>query len=207
MSACLEGSDSALQAAIDSKAAERAVQQLAAGGTHDPGLQLNLLVLLGTLGEAGEATLQSVLDAGGLQQLLARADPQQSEQLQEASVDALCKLAANSGAAKDAAAAGGAIPRLAALLGSGGGGPEVRVRALLCLGMLIGGSPGRQLELAGAPGAVTAVLALMRQQDDADCQQIAGGLFKELASNAEAKGAIAEALKQQQAAEAGAAFV
>lgn len=116
--------------------------------------------------------------AGGLEQLLARADPAQPEQLQEAAVDGLCKLAANHPPAKDAAAAAGAIPRLAALLGVSGSGSvpaEVTVRALLALGMLAGGSPERQLELAGQPGAVAALLRLMRQQDDADMQQIAAG--------------------------------
>ena len=96
-------------------------------------------------------------------------------------MDGLCKLAASHPPAKDAAAAAGAIPRLAALLtssssGSGSSsGPEVQVRALLALGMLAGGSPERQLELAAAPGAVAALLRLMRQQDDADMQQIAAG--------------------------------
>lgn len=181
------------------------------GGVADPGLQLNLMVLLGTLGEASEATAQLVLDAGGLQQLLGRAQPAASEQLQEAAVDAVCKLAANSSAAKDAAAAAGAIPTLAALLSSSGGGDssaEVRVRALLALGMLVGDNPARQVELAAAPGAVMSILCLMRQQDDADAQQIAAGLFKELAANAEAKGALAAALKEQQATDAaGAKFV
>ncbi|PRW59849.1 importin subunit alpha-7 [Chlorella sorokiniana] len=213
ISACLESSDSAIQAAIEARVAERAVSLLE-GGVADGGLQLNLLVLLGTLGEAAEETAQIVLDAGGLEQLLARADPAQPEQLQEAVVDGLCKLAANHPPAKDAAAAAGAIPRLAALLGGSGGGgggsssgAEVQVRALLALGMLAGGSPERQLELAGAQGAVLALLRLMRQQDDADMQQIAAGIFKDLATNADAKDAIAQALKEQQAAEASAKFV
>ena len=34
------------------------------GGIEDSGLQLNLVVLLGTLGEAVEETAQIVLDAG-----------------------------------------------------------------------------------------------------------------------------------------------
>ena len=184
---------------------EQAVKLLE-GGLEDASLQLNLLVLLGTLAEASSDTCQLVLDAGGLEQLLARADPQRGEQMQEAAVDGLCKLAANSTAAKDAAAAAGAIPRLAALLGDGGSG-EVRVRALLCLGMLLGGSSERQLELAAAPGALACLLALMRQQDDADCQQIAGGLFKELAANAEAKEALTRALKEAQQAQGSAKFV
>jgi hypothetical protein len=174
---------------------------------EDPSLQLNLLVLLGTLCEASPAACQRVASSGGLQQLLRFADSQHSQQLQEAAVDGCCKLAASGNAGKDAAAAAGAIPRLAALLTTPGVGAEVRVRALLCLGMLIGGSPARQLQLADAPGAVAALLRLLRQHDDHDCHQIAAGLFKELASNAEAKEAIAAALKEQQTADANAQFV
>ena len=198
--------------------AERVVLVLEGGAAADPGLQLNLLVLLGTLGEAAETTAQLVLDAGGLQQLLARAAPGSPPQLQEAAVDGVCKLCSSFAPAKDAAAAAGAIPALAALLGGGGGqgggagggaqgssSMDVTVRALLAIGMLVGGQPARQLELAGAPGAVGALLRLMRQQEDGDAQQIAAGLFRELASNAEAKGALAAALKEQQAADAEAA--
>ncbi|PSC71110.1 THO complex subunit 3 [Micractinium conductrix] len=222
LSASLEASDSAVQGAIENRAAERAVLLLegsseaaAADGVApptpaDPGLRLNLLVLLGTLAEASEATAQLVLDAGGLQQLLLAADAGQSEQLQEAAADGLCKLASSGGVAKDAMAAAGAVPPLAALLtasaGDGGAlpaaGGEVRVRALLCLGMLVGGVPARQLELASAAGAVRALLRIMRQQDDADAQQVAAGLFRELAANGEAKAALAAALQEQQAADA-----
>ena len=174
------------------------------------GLQLNLVGLLGVIAEAGDAQLQSVIAAGGVQQLLALLNTEGSsaasvsEQVQEAAVDALCKLASNGSAGGDAIAAGGGVPALAALLGSGATVPaaEARVRALLCLGMLVGGSPERQLQLAAAPGAVVALLRLLRQQDDADCQQLAAGLFRELAANPAAKGAVGEALKQQQAADA-----
>ncbi len=41
------------------------------GGVEDGGLQLNLLVLLGTLGEASEETAQIALDAGGSDEGLA----------------------------------------------------------------------------------------------------------------------------------------
>lgn len=75
----------------------------------------------------------------------------------------------------------GAVPALAALLCATSDG-EVRVRCLLALGMLAGGSPERQVQLADAPGAATQLVALMRQGADADCQQIAGGLFGELVS-------------------------
>ena len=59
-------------------------------------------------------------------------------------------------------------------------GGDVRVRALLGLGMLVGGAPPRQRQLSAAPGAVSALLALMRSGDDGDCQQIAVGVFREL---------------------------
>lgn len=206
LGACLESSDTAVESCVENGAAQRATALLKEGGTQDASLQLNLVVLLGTLCEANDRTCQDVLDAGGAEQLLRRADPQASEQLREAAVDGLCKLASSSAAAKDAAAAAGAVPALAGLLG-GDGSAEVGVRALLCLGMLVGGSPARQEQLAGTPGAVAALLRLMRQHDDGDCQQIAAGVFRELAGNGEAKQAIAAALKEQQAADAAAPFV
>lgn len=95
----------------------------------------------------------------------------------------------------------GAIPILSkALLG---GQQEVKVRALLALGMLLGGDAARQAELAAQPGALAELLSLMRQTDDADCQQISSSLFKELAKNAGVKDRLTEALRasQQQAAE------
>ena len=51
---------------------------------------------------------------------------------------------------------------------------------MLGLGMLVGGAPPRQRQLAAAPGAVGALLALMRSGDDGDCQKIALGVFGEL---------------------------
>ena len=46
--------------------------------------------------------------------------------------------------------------------------------------MLVGGAPPRQRQLAAAPGAVGALLALMRSEDDGGCQQIAVGVFWDL---------------------------
>lgn len=66
-----------------------ALESLSGSGSADVGLQLNLLVLLGTLGEAAETTAQLVLDSGGLAQLLSMADPAANQQLQEAAVDGL----------------------------------------------------------------------------------------------------------------------
>ena len=71
--------------------------------------------------------------------------------------------------------------------------------------MLLGGdgAAARQAELAAQPGALAELLSLMRQTDDAACQQISAGLFAELATNAAVKDRLAEALRasQQQAAE------
>ena len=172
--------------------AETVVKRLQ-GSPGTDGLVFNLLVALGILGAAGDAAAESVLSAGGMAALLAQCDPQLDEGLQEVTVDALCRLAAHSTAAKAAAVERGAIPALAAMLGSSH--DEVRVRALLGLGMLLGEDAGRQRQLAEAPGAALRLLALMRQEDDLDSQHIAGELFRGLASNPELRQPLAEAMK------------
>jgi len=74
-----------------------ALESLSSSGSADVGLQLNLLVLLGTLGEAAETTAQLVLDSGGLAQLMSMADPAANQQLQEAAVDGLVSDAGQGG--------------------------------------------------------------------------------------------------------------
>lgn len=88
----------------------------------------------------------------------------------------------------------GAIPSVAALL-SATADAEVRVRCLLCLGMLVGESAERQVALAAVPSFAVQLLMLMRQGDDGDVQQTAAGIFAELAKNPAAKESIAAALK------------
>jgi hypothetical protein len=97
------------------------------------------------------------------------------------------------------------VPALEALLGGDAAGGDVRVRALLGLGMLVGGAPPRQLQLAAAPGAVGALLALMRSEDDRDCQQITFCVFEELGKSGDPAVRAAVAAGVEAAHEAAAA--
>lgn len=58
----------------------------------------------------------------------------------------------------------------------------MKARALLALGMLVGGEGGRQRRLALVPGAIGEIMACMRQDEDQDCRQVASLLFKALVS-------------------------
>ena len=59
---------------------------------------------------------------------------------------------------------------------------DVQVRALLCLGMLMGDSPEQQVQLASVQGALTHLLELRLQKDDEDCRQIADGIVAAMVS-------------------------
>lgn len=59
---------------------------------------------------------------------------------------------------------------------------DVQVRALLCLGMLMGDSPEQQVQLANLDGALPQLLDLRLQQEDEDCRQIADGVVAALVS-------------------------
>lgn len=64
------------------------------------------------------------------------------------------------------------------------GSREVQVRALLCLGMLLGGNQQQQIELAEVAGALPQLLQLRLQTDDEDCKQIADGIVAAMVSYA-----------------------
>jgi hypothetical protein len=159
---------------------------------------LNSLTALGGLGECSEEGLQSVLDAGGIPAIVAYCSPSYDALLQEAAVDSICKLMSSGPGSKEAAEKAGVVSALAKLLSTDGENSEVTVRALLGLGMIMAGSEAAQLELASTPGAVGALLSLMRQGDDGDCQQIAAGLFSGLAGAPAAKDALATAMRDAQ---------
>ncbi|KAK9825916.1 hypothetical protein WJX81_005921 [Elliptochloris bilobata] len=125
-------------------------------------------------------------------------------ELREAAADGLCQLAAEP-SARQSLADQGAIGGLAAAL-VGEGCPEVRVRILLALAMLIGGTPERARALADAPGAGAALMALVRAGDDEDCRQIAAGLVAELAKDSLAAAKMGTQLQASQAAD-GTAFL
>ncbi|GAB4821996.1 hypothetical protein N2152v2_009042 [Parachlorella kessleri] len=203
LSAALVASDAALEEALDNQAAESLCVQLRTA-QDDAALALNLLAAVGGLAEGSPAGALSVVQAGGVEAILEKCGSQQQQQqqqheaqLQEAAVDALCKLLGHGEEMRIVVAGAGGIPLLASLLGQTRSA-EVRVRCLLALGMLVGGSPEHQQQLAAAPGAAAHLVALMRQADDADCQQIAASIFAELAKNPGAKEGIAAALKGSQ---------
>ena len=66
------------------------------------------------------------------------------------------------------------LPALAKLLHSSNA--EIHVRALLALGMLIGGNQEYQTQLADINGALPRLLALRLQQDDEDSKHVADGI-------------------------------
>ena len=70
----------------------------------------------------------------------------------------------------------GALPSLAGLL-QPTNSPEIHVRALLALGMLVGGNQELQTQLSDVEGAVSRLLVLRLQQDDEDSKQIAEGII------------------------------
>jgi len=170
---------------------------------------LNSLTALGGLGECSEEGLTSVLNAGGVPAVVAYCKPGNGDVIvQEAAVDAICKLMSTGSGAKEAAEQAGIVSKLAKLLSTDQKDAEITVRALLGLGMIMAGSKHAQLELASAPGAVGALLTLMRQGDDGDIQHIAAGLFSGLASAPAAKDALAAAMRDaQKKAEANAKYV
>ena len=87
----------------------------------------------------------------------------------------------------------GALEALADLLGSGQ--RDVQVRALLGVGMLLGGNEELQRQFVALPCAVGALVALMRQRDDAHCTQLAAEVFGELAGSAAVRGQLGSALR------------
>lgn len=136
--------------------------------------------------------------------------------LQEVAADAMCQLASYE-ALRPALLQASAVQALAALLQAQqqeqqqepqpaeegqqqqerqpGRSYEVSVRALMALGMLLAGSPEAQEDLAQSAGAVGALLALVRQQDDADCRSVARDLLGLLEGNPTAKEHMVTALR------------
>ena len=74
---------------------------------------------------------------------------------------------------------------------------EVVVRSLVCLGMLLPGSPVAQQQLLQAEGAVAVLLQLMRQSEDMDCRIIARDLVGILTQEPEMKAQVEAVVRQQ----------
>lgn len=201
LSAGLEVSDEYANEAVQSGAANDLVQILSATDAPPaPRVALNALGCIGALGEASESGLESIVSAGGVAVVLTFCTTEQDPGLLESAVDTLCKLMSSGPSAKAAAVEAGLIPAMAKLLPAGVTTDDVTVRSLLALGMVIDGDDKCRVQLASAEGAVQSLLALMRREDDADCQQISAGIFSELAKSPAAKEAVAAAIKNTQKA-------
>ena len=199
MSAGIEAFDKFAAECVQHGATQQLAALLSAAAPAPPTRQvaLNGLGALGALGESSEAALEAVVARGGVPAALQWCSPEREPELQEAAADTVCKLMASGASAKDAAVAAGLIPTMSALLPAGAGNnDEVKVRALLAVGMIVGGEDDApKVQFAEIPGAVASLLALMRREDDADCQQIAAGIFGELGRSPAAKEVLAAGIK------------
>mmetsp|Transcript_26430 Transcript_26430/g.57654 ORF Transcript_26430/g.57654 Transcript_26430/m.57654 type:complete len:292 (-) Transcript_26430:130-1005(-) len=167
----------------------------------DTGLQINLVAGLIAAAQGGEQGAEVVLSSGGLEPILCTCSPSHPPAVQEAGADAVCQLASYEGATREALSAAGAVERMAGLLATDS--HEVRVRALMALGMLLPGSDANQQALASNTEAVCNIMACTQQDEDMDVKVIARDLFVGLAQNC--KEAVAAALRAGQAAAAAAA--
>lgn len=186
---------------------------------------LNTLTALGTIAETSPTQgLESIVASDGINAITSACteycEHSKSVEtisadtllLQEAGADALCKILSNGGPeVKQAAEKATIIPLFADMVithhdvrssekmtNSGKeSASEVTVRALMGTAMMLGsGNESMQLQFISHPGAVHALLKLMRNEEDADCQQIAAALFSALAqSSPPVKTALTEAMR------------
>ncbi|KAG2501785.1 hypothetical protein HYH03_000285 [Edaphochlamys debaryana] len=155
-------------------------------------LQLNALACLAEALRDREAQAEALVQEGGLEPVLSLCRPDLPARLQEAAADVVCALACAE-ASRGPLSEQGAVTKLAGLLATEN--HDVRVRALMGLGMLLPQRGPNQVALAGDAAAVGLLLGLMRQTEDLDCRSIARDLFAGLASNPECKDLIAAAMR------------
>lgn len=157
------------------------------------GLRINLLAALTSAAQGGEQGAAAVAEAGLAPVLDACSSSSSSgsEKVQEAAADLVCQLASYDGLRGDLSRAG-AVAALSGLLGVDE--PEVVVRALMGLGMLLPGSEDNQRALAGDQAALHCLVALMMRGDaDSDAKALSRNLFVGLARNF--KDEVAEAMR------------
>ncbi|KAG1679982.1 hypothetical protein FOA52_007046 [Chlamydomonas sp. UWO 241] len=154
------------------------------------GLRINLLAALTLAAQGGEEGAAAVTEADGLAPVLEACSSSGSEKVQEAVADLVCQLASYEGL-RAALSDAGAVPVLSGLLGVDE--PEVVVRALMGLGMLLPGSEGNQRALAGDQAAVRRLVALMTASADADVKALSRDLFVGLTRSC--KDEVAEAMR------------
>ncbi|GFR39831.1 hypothetical protein Agub_g325, partial [Astrephomene gubernaculifera] len=183
-----------LQARIVGDGVVQRLQRLleATADSEERTLQLNALACLSEALRGQEAQVEALVAAGGLAPVLRLCDPALPERLQEAAADVVCAAGCVE-STRGQLSEQGAVGRLAALLATPN--HDVRIRALMGLGMLLAKSPANQLQLASNTTAVANLLAAMRQQEDQDCKVVARDLFAGLAANADCKELIAQAMR------------
>lgn len=175
------------------QALEVVTRQLGADSTNDL-LRITCAEVLGAVGSSNRNAAAGVFKHQGVEALLTTLSPETGSDLQEAGVDSLCKLAAEPDNRHHLTDKG--VPKaLVQVLESGS--REVQVRALLCLGMLLGGNQQQQIELAEVAGALPQLLQLRLQTDDEDCKQIADGIVAAMLKNPGCKQRLTDALRSQ----------
>ncbi|GIL43861.1 hypothetical protein Vafri_1456 [Volvox africanus] len=183
-----------LQKRIINDGVVRRVQQLitAIADTEERTLQLNALACLAEALRDREEEAEALVAAGGLTPVLQLCNPGLPVRLQEAAADVLCAVACAEGTG-GALSEQGAVEKLASLLATPN--HDVRVRALMGLGMMLPKSNDNQVFMAGNAAAITNLLAIMRQQEDQDCRIVARDIFAGLARNPQCKDLIAQAMR------------
>lgn len=177
----------------DGLVGELAAQLRAATSSGGQGtLQLNVLACMTEALRDRDASADELAAAGGLQAVVGLCDPELAERVQEAAADVVCAVATVE-AHKGALVEQGAVGALCKLLATPN--HEVRVRALMGLGMLLPNNTAAQVAVAKDKTAVGNLMALMRQQDDQDCRIIARDIFSGLAASKDCKDMIAEAIR------------
>ncbi|KAK9836627.1 hypothetical protein WJX74_004746 [Apatococcus lobatus] len=192
MTAVCEASDPAWRVASSSDVAAKTVDMLR--HSLDDSLILNMLTILGALAEPGDPGLRAVIRAGGIEACQRYATEGQQPPVQEAALDAICRMAAVP-ASRPFLSEKGVAETLGLVLGQAGASMDIKVRALMALAMLLGGSQTNQKKVASMPAAVAGLAVLMRQNDDEDARQVSSTIFAELVKAPETKHIMIESMQ------------
>ncbi|GIL81928.1 hypothetical protein Vretimale_1457 [Volvox reticuliferus] len=183
-----------LQKRIINDGVVRRLQQLitAVADTEERTLQLNALACLAEALRDRKEEAEAFVAAGGLAPVLQLCDPGLPVRLQEAAADVVCAVAC-ADSTDGGLSEQGAVEKLVSLLATPN--HDVRVRALMGLGMMLPKSNDHQVLVARNTAAITNLLAIMRQQEDQDCRIVARDIFAGLARNSQCKDFIAKAMR------------
>ncbi|CAG9467831.1 unnamed protein product [Pedinophyceae sp. YPF-701] len=163
------------------------------------GTRTNLAVLVSSLAQSWPDAGTALLENGAVAAVLDSLDLREDREVVAAACDALCQLCTAEGVRPGLRGAG-AVGAAARVLSTDDA--ELAIRALLAIGMLVGRVKEEQRaaleELAGAPGAVAALVRWMRGADG-DCQSVARDLFQGMSAEEGLKEQVLAALRAQEA--------